>query len=133
MTLPFRFNGFMSFGSRRRPRMRMTNTQVVENVVSGTDVGALSVVFGSGSYTFSLLDDAGGKFALAGATLQTNATIDYETNTFLNVVVRADNGSSHFDQGFTIGVINDPTDDGGAVDPSTMDFDTIEGNPLMPV
>ena len=57
--------------------------------------------------TYTLDDDAGGRFAINGSTgeITVNAALDYESNTSHNVIVRAasSDGSSST-QGFTINV-----------------------------
>lgn len=80
---------------------------VPEDASIGDLVGALSVLNGSGSYTFTLTDDAGGKFAIDVANLEVAGALDYETATSHDIVVRADNGvDPAIDMPYTISVTN---------------------------
>jgi hypothetical protein len=57
--------------------------------------------------TYTLLDSAGGRFALDGSTLKTAAALDYETATSHQVTVRVtDSSNATFDKVFSIGVTN---------------------------
>jgi len=78
-----------------------------ENSADGTAVGTLSVSGGSGTYTFTLTDTAGGRFKVAGVNgvnLQAGATAsNAEVATSYNITVHADNGAgSVFDRTFAI-------------------------------
>ena len=71
----------------------LSSNAIAENAAAGANVGTLSVVGGSGTYTFSLTDTAGNRFAVDGAALERGATaLDYETATSHSVTVTADNG-----------------------------------------
>jgi len=69
------------------PLIRLTGRTVAETAATGTTVGTLSVVNATGTPTFTLTDSAGGKFAITGALLKTNAALDYETATFHTITV----------------------------------------------
>lgn len=70
----------------------LSETTVDEDAAIGTTVGTLSVIEGSGTYTFSITDDPDGKFSIVGTALKTTATLDYETAWSHSVTVSADNG-----------------------------------------
>lgn len=74
------------------PRILLSSAVVAETAAIGTLVGTFSVENGSGTYTFTLTDDAGGVFALDGADLETAAALDFETTAVYTVTVEADNG-----------------------------------------
>ncbi|RPJ64685.1 MAG: hypothetical protein EHM23_00050 [Acidobacteria bacterium] len=69
------------------PLIRLTGRTVAETAATGTTVGTLSVINATGTPTFTLTDSAGGKFAITGTTLKTNAALDYETATFHTITV----------------------------------------------
>lgn len=75
------------------PTLVLSARTIAENASAGATVGTLSVANGSGSYTFSLTDTAGNRFALDGADLERGATsLDYEAATSHSITVEADNG-----------------------------------------
>lgn len=63
---------------------------VPANAPIGTVVATLSVTGGTGTYTFSLLSDALGYFAIVGNQLQVNAAMATGTDALL---IKADNGA----------------------------------------
>jgi hypothetical protein len=69
---------------------------LLENSAQGTSVGTFSVANGSGTYTFTLTNTAGGRFqadGVNGVDLEAGATnSDYEAATSYNIEVEADNG-----------------------------------------
>lgn len=77
-------------------RISLDDTTIAENSAQGTLVGNLSVVNGSGSYTFTLTDTAGSRFQLDGvdtSLLEVGATgLNYEAATSHSITVEADNG-----------------------------------------
>lgn len=81
-------------GGAGGPGIRLSALTVAEDATSGTAIGTLSVVNGSGTYTFAIDADPDSKFALNGdgVTLETDATLDYETATSHSVTISADNG-----------------------------------------
>ena len=98
-------------GRRKAPGIRLSSNTLAENSAQGTAVGTLSVVGGTGTYTFTLSDSAGSRLQVAGGNgvnLQAGATVtDYETATSHNITVHADNGAgSTFDRTFTIFVLD---------------------------
>lgn len=89
--------------------IRLTASTLPENSAAGTAVGTLSVVGGTGTYTFTLTNNAGGRFQVAGTNgvnLQAGATnSDAETSQTYNIVIHADNGAgSVFDLNKTIAI-----------------------------
>jgi hypothetical protein len=102
------------------PGIRLAGARILtENSAAGTAVGTLSVVGGTGVYTFTLTDSAGSRFQVAGTNgvnLQAGATnSDYETATSYNITVHADNGAgSTFDATFAIAIL-DVAEGGGSV------------------
>jgi hypothetical protein len=94
-------------GGTATPRISLTATTIAEDAAVGDPVGTLSVVNGSGSYTFSITADPDSKFAIDGATLETAAALDYETATTHSVTIEADNGvDPPLSRTFLIGVTN---------------------------
>ncbi len=91
--------------------MKVSANLVKENSPAGTLVGALSDVDVDAGDTaaFTLLDNAGGRFAVSGNKLvvANGASIDYEMATSHTVVVRAtDSGGLSVDKSLTINVQN---------------------------
>src|SRR6266481_1645054 len=83
---------------------------VSEGASNGATVGitAHSTDPNGPAITYSLFDDAGGRFtinATTGVVTVLDATkLDYETDTSHSITVRASDGSDHTDQTFTINV-----------------------------
>jgi parallel beta-helix repeat protein len=89
----------------------LSNSTVPENSPAGTTVGALTAVDpdAGDSHTFTLLDNAGGRFAISGNSLvvAAGANLDYETAASHQVTIRAtDSGGLSVDKTFTINVQN---------------------------
>jgi hypothetical protein len=87
----------------------LSANSVAENSAANTIVGALSAtdpdIGDSASYT--LIDDAGGRFAISGTNLVVAGSLDYETATSHQVTVRVtDGGGNSYDEVFTINVSN---------------------------
>ena len=70
----------------------LSNSSISEAAVIGDLVGVLSVVRGSGTYTFTITADPDSKFAIDSNRLELDATLDYGTATFHSVTIEADNG-----------------------------------------
>ena len=109
----------------------LSHASIDEYSPNGTVVGTLSDTDADAGDTasFTLLDDAGGRFAIDGDHLVVNSYIllDYEQHTSHSVTVEvADSGGMTFDKAFTIDVndINPETVGGTATD------DTIFGGAL---
>ena len=96
----------------------LTNSAIAENSSNGTVIGNLSSAdpdIGD-THSYSLIDNASGRFAINGNTLvvANGALLDFETATSHNITVRStDAGGLAFDEAFTItiGNVNEqPTD-----------------------
>ncbi|UTC28259.1 putative protocadherin protein [Brevundimonas phage vB_BpoS-Gurke] len=86
--------------------LALSNNEVNENSASGVLVGQLSSV-PSGA-TFTLLDNAGNRFALTGGNQLVTGSVatDYETATTHQVTVRGARQGETLTQNFTINVLN---------------------------
>jgi VCBS repeat-containing protein len=109
----------------------LDNNSVVENAPNGTLVGNLAVTDPDtgDSHTLSLVDNAGGRFQLAGAQLQVanGALLDFESSSSHNVTVRAtDFVGATFDKVLTVNVtnVNEPPVNTLPVGPLTVTEDT---------
>lgn len=83
--------------ARRRQRERaraqvleLTASRVANDAANGTEIGAFNVRNGTGTYTFTLTDDAGGLFAVDGAKLEKADTL--AAGTAYIIEASADNG-----------------------------------------
>lgn len=89
--------------------LTVPQVRVSENSAPGT---AISVLIGADSdpgdaLTYSLVDDAGGLFAIAGRTLVVNGPLDYEASKTQSVTVRVtDEAGLTYDQAVTLNVLN---------------------------
>src|SRR6185295_5826364 len=87
-----------------------TGGSISEGASNGDTVGitANSTDIHGGTVTYSLFDNAGGRFAInasSGVVSVANAALlDYETNTSHTITVRASDGTDFTDQTFTIAV-----------------------------
>ncbi len=82
---------------------------VAENSANGTVVGILSATDpdAGDTLTFSLLDDAGGRFALSGNQLVVSGALDFETAASHSVTARVtDAAGNTYDKTFTISVLD---------------------------
>jgi RHS repeat-associated protein len=100
--------------------LQLSNTTVDENALTGTVVGVLSATDANDPdpFTFSLVNNAGGRFAISGDQLQVadRSQLDFEANSSHNVTVQAvDSVGNTFEQEFVIAV-ND-LDDGDPGNP----------------
>ncbi|MGV3549306.1 cadherin domain-containing protein [Rhizobium sp.] len=98
--------------------LQLSENRVDENVAIGTVIGILSADDAEGNaLTYSLTDDAGGKFAIVtegGVTrLVVKGSLDYEAAASHNVTVKVSDGRAETSQTFTIG-INDLDEDNNA-------------------
>jgi hypothetical protein len=106
-------------------RISLAGSSVAEDAAIGTAIGTLSVVNGSGVYTFSITADPDSKFAIDGTTLETAAALDYETATSHSVTIEADNGvDTPLSRTFVIGVtdVSEPTGPTNGIQLETGDF-----------
>jgi hypothetical protein len=114
------------------PAVVLSTPTVVESATIGTTVGVLSVQGGTGTYTFTLTDSAGGKFTTAGtngSNLNTAAALDYETATWHLVTVSATNGVDTIVQPVAITVTNVVED----TTPNAFSFTDVTGAALSTV
>ena len=106
------------FASANQPPtdIALSNAAVAENSANGVVVGALSAVDPDAGDTasFTLMDDAGGRFAVNGSDLVVAGALDFEAAALHQVIVRVtDSANNTFDKTFTIDVtdVNEaPTD-----------------------
>ena len=96
---------------------------VTENAGGGTVVGTLTTTdlssFYGETFTYTLLDDAGGRFALDGDNIvvATGASLDYESAMSHSIRVRVTDGDGHtFDKTFTISVTDDTNENSAPTD-----------------
>ena len=101
----------MNSTSVRSPIATRPPTRSPKTPAIGTSVGITALASDAdatnNTITYTLDDDAGGRFAINGSTgeITVNAALDYETNTSHNVTVRATSSDGSFNtQGFTINV-----------------------------
>lgn len=74
---------------KQQPVILLSDGFVAQAASVGAAVASLSVIHGSGTYTFSLTDDAGGLFAIDGTSLEVAGALSAGTE---SVTVEADNG-----------------------------------------
>ena len=89
----------------------LANSAIAENSSNGTVIGNLSSADPDvgDTHSYSLIDNASGRFAISGNTLvvANGALLDFETATSHNITVRTtDAGGLTFDEAFTIAVAN---------------------------
>lgn len=89
------------------PVILLSGSNVFSDASVGDTVGTLSVINGSGSYTFTLTADAHSYFAIATAALKVDASLSAGTDA---LTVKADNGTDpFFTQPFTITITDRPS------------------------
>ena len=87
----------------------ISNTMAAEGSAIGTVVGSLAAFDADAdeSFTFSLVDDAGGRFAVDGHKLVVAGQLDYEAATSHAVTICVtDSDGNSFDQDVSIGLVN---------------------------
>jgi VCBS repeat-containing protein len=88
----------------------LSNDTVNEGSATGTVIGSLLGIDntdGGETFTYKLRDSAGGLFAISGSNLVVNGTLNYETATSYDIVVRVtDSGNQTYDKTFTIDLTN---------------------------
>jgi hypothetical protein len=106
LDLGFGFGGSSGDGTIS-PSIQLSANSIPEDAEVADPVGTLSVANGSGSYTFTLTDDAGGLFAIDGDELQVAGALDFDTAQSHQIEVEADNGvDDPITRIFTINVTN---------------------------
>lgn len=87
----------------------ISGSTIKENSAAGTVIGTLSVTDSDAgdTHTLTLVDSAGGRFALSGNKIVVGGSIDYEAATSHTIVVRAtDAGGLTFDKTLLVNVTN---------------------------
>jgi RHS repeat-associated protein len=87
----------------------LTAETVAENSAPGTIVAEITATDADEdeTFTFTLLDDADGRFAIDGGNLVVAGTLDRETDDAHSVTIRVtDSANNVFEETFTIGVAN---------------------------
>lgn len=74
--------------------LTLSSTMVGEDASIGAVVGALSVVNGTGSYTYTITADPDSKFVIDGDDLELADTLDWSADASHSVTIEADNGIS---------------------------------------
>lgn len=80
---------------------------------TGTAVGTVGVTAGSGTVSYSLVDNAGSRFAInatTGAITLSTTAVDWETSTNHQyaITIRATNAQGHTDETLNVNVVYDP-------------------------
>lgn len=98
-------------GKNDAPNNISGDLTIAENSTNGTVVGTVTTqdVDASDAFTYSLIDNANGRFAINSSTGQVTVAngslLDFESNTSHNITVRAtDSASSYFDKVMTVSV-----------------------------
>jgi hypothetical protein len=89
--------------------LTLSNNSVLEASPNGSYVGTLSANDPEfGAITYSLTDDAGGRFAVSGGNIvvANGSLLDFETTTSHNITVQATGPGGNTSQSFTINVTN---------------------------
>ncbi len=93
------------------PPLTLSGGSVAENPANGTAVGTVTTDGASGTLTYSLTDNAGGRFAINAAsgqlTVANGSVLDYESATSHAITVRVTNElAQSIDESFTINLTN---------------------------
>jgi Ca2+-binding RTX toxin-like protein len=103
--------------------LTLSNATLSEATPLGGVLGQLSAVDPdiNEDFTYTLLDDAGGRFAIDGSRIDVAASLDYESGPTQNLIVRVtDSAGNSLDQSFDVSLINEipssPIDADDAVD-----------------
>lgn len=85
-------------------QIQLSAATVSSSASIGTTIGTLSVLNGSGTYTFTLTSNPGGLFSISGTSLQVAAALSVGSDP---ITVHADNGAgSVLNMAFLITVLN---------------------------
>ncbi|MFO1001921.1 MAG: cadherin domain-containing protein [Planctomycetaceae bacterium] len=127
-------------GANDTPSNITGTLSVAENAANSTAVGTVSAtdVDSGDSFTYALLDNAGGRFAIASSTgvisVANAALLDYESNTSHAIVVRTTDASgAQFSKTLTVSVTNvneAPVDVSTATQSITIANPSFEANSL---
>ena len=111
--------------------LKLTNVEIAEGAANGTSVGTAAATDADAgeTFTYSLTDTAGGRFAINSSTgeitVANGSLLDYETATSHDVTVRVtDSGGNTYGETYTIGV-NDEREES-----NTLEAEVVSHNPL---
>ena len=140
-------NGDGQFGTAEAPTeeavanlaptdLDLSGTSIAENAADGSPVGTLSASDPNGAgetFAYSLVDDAGGRFAIDSdtgvITVADTALLDYESATSHTVTVRVtDSGAETYSKTFTINLTDADEFDVGAIADSNAAANSIAEN-----
>lgn len=98
-------------GSQAPTNLTLSNTTLAENSANGTVLGTLTTTDGNAAdvFTYSMLDDAGGRFALYGPEVRVanGSLLDYESTTSHNIQIQVtDLGGNTLTRTFTVNLTN---------------------------
>ena len=134
-TLTVNLNDVDEFDTGAVTDSNATANTVAENAGVGTAVGLTGLATDAdatnNSITYSLDDNAGGRFAIHGTTglVTVNAALDYETATSHSVTIRATSSDGSFStQSFTIAVTDVNESGIGAISDTDAAADTVLEN-----
>jgi len=115
-----------AFSGASGPAISITSATIAEDSSIADVIGILSVINGSGTYTFTITADPDSKFQIANDDeLQVAASLDYETDTSHSVTIEADNGvDDPITRIFTVLVSN--VFEAASLGALTLDASTIE-------
>ncbi|MCT7958467.1 hypothetical protein [Laspinema palackyanum] len=105
-------------GNQSPTNIILSNTSIAENSANGAIIAALSTVDGDAgdTHTYTLIDNAGGRFTLSGNQLAVGngSLLDFETTASHGIIVQTrDSAGNTFDKPFTMSLtdVNEaPTD-----------------------
>lgn len=75
---------------RGGPAIALSASTVLDSASVGTTIGTLSVLGGTGSYTFTLTSNPGSLFSITGTALKVAASLTAGSDA---ITIRADNGA----------------------------------------
>lgn len=75
---------------RKAPLINLSASTVADTATVGTTIGVLSVLGGTGSYTFTLTSNPGTLFAISGSNLNVAASLTQGSDA---ISIKADNGA----------------------------------------
>lgn len=105
-------------GGNKNPAIEISNTTIASTATIGSLVGVLTVINGTGTYTFTLTSNPGTLFAISGSNLNVAAALTAGSDP---ITIQANNGAgSVITQPFTITVTSPGTN-------GPMDF-SVAGN-----
>ena len=91
-----------------KPLIQLSNATVASSASIGTTVGTLSVLRGTGTYTYALTSNPGGLYSIAGSALQVAAALSAGSDPITIRATPSGSGAT-ITQPFTITVTNPVT------------------------